>query len=168
MEKFQENTINTNIMTQEEYLKDRVENQIRWYSDNSKLNKRWYQALKTSEIVLAAITPFIVALVNGDTDFLKYIAGSMSITIAILAGLLTAFKFHEKWIQYRSTCENLKHEKYLFETSSSIYAKDNSFNLFVERVEFVISKENSDWTQIVVSSEGKNTNPKNENPGKSS
>ena len=151
-------------MTQEEYLLDRVGGQIRWYSSKSKLNKQWYQGLKTAEIVLAAITPFIVALVSNDTNFLKYMAGAMSITIAILAGLLTAFKFHEKWIQYRSTCENLKHEKYLFETSSSIYAKDNSFNLFVERVEFVISKENSDWTQIVVSSEGKNTNPKNENP----
>ena len=149
-------------MEKEEYLKDRVDNQILWYSDKSKLNKTWYQALKTSEIVLAAITPFIVALVNNDTDFLKYFAGAMSITIAILAGLLTAFKFHEKWIQYRSTCENLNHEKYLFETNSSIYATNSSFNVFVERIEFIISKENSDWTQIVVSSEGKNDKPKNE------
>ncbi len=149
-------------MTQEEYLNERLEKQISWYSSKSKLNKQWYQTLKTSEIVLAAITPFIVALVSGDTDFLKYIAGAMSIIIAILAGLLTAFKFHEKWIQYRSTCENLNHEKYLFETNSSIYATNSSFNQFVERVEFIISKENSDWTQIVVSSEGKKTKPQNE------
>ena len=149
-------------MTQQEYLDERLEKQINWYSNKSKLNKQWYQTLKTSEIVLAAITPFIVALVSSDKDFLKYVAGSMSIIIAILAGLLTAYKFHEKWIQYRSTSENLKHEKYLFETNSSIYTTNSSFNLFVERVEFIISKENSDWTQIVVSSEGKNGKPQNE------
>ena len=149
-------------MTQEEYLNERLEKQINWYSSKSKLNKQWYQMLKTSEIVLAAITPFIVALVSGDTDFLKYIAGAMSIIIGILAGLLTAFKFHEKWIQYRSTSENLKHEKYLFATSSSIYTTNSSFNVFVERVEFIISKENSDWTQIVISSEGKNSKLQNE------
>lgn len=148
-------------MKEEEYLKDRLENQIRWYSDNSKLNKRWYQSLKTSEIVLAAITPFIVALVDNDNS-LKFIAGAMSIIIAILAGLLTAFKFHEKWIQYRTTCENLRHEKFLFATKSGIYATDNNFSVFVERVEFIISKENSDWTQIVVSSEGKNGKIQNE------
>jgi hypothetical protein len=149
-------------MAPEEYLNERLEKQINWYSSKSKLNKQWYQALKTSEIVLAAITPFIVALVSGDTNFLKYVAGAMSIIIGILAGLLTAFKFHEKWIQYRSTCENLNHEKYLFETNSSIYTTNSSFNLFVERVEFIISKENSDWTQIIVSSEVKNTKPQNE------
>jgi hypothetical protein len=149
-------------MTQQEYLDERLEKQISWYSSKSKLNKQWYQALKTLEIVLAAITPFVVALVSSDTDFLKYVAGSMSIIIAILAGLLTAFKFHEKWIQYRSTSENLKPEKYLFATNSSIYATNSSFNQFVERVEFIISKENSDWTQIVISSEGKNGKPQNE------
>ena len=150
-------------MTQDEYLEKRLDDQIDWYSKKSKRNKQCYQVLKTAEIVLAAITPFVVALVSSDTDFLKYVAGSMSIIIAILAGLLTAFKFHEKWIQYRSTSENLKHEKYLFATSSSIYATNSSFNQFVERVEFIISKENSDWTQIVVSSEGKNNKPQNEN-----
>jgi len=149
-------------MTPEEYLKDRLENQINWYSNESKWNKQCYQVLKTAEIVFAAITPFIVALVNSDNTCLKYIAGGMSITIAVLAGLLTAFKYHEKWIQYRSTCEKLKHEKILFLTKTGIYAANN-YNLLVERVEFIISKEISDWTQIVVSSEGKKCKQQNEN-----
>lgn len=149
-------------MTEEEYLKKRLDDQINWYSKKSKQNKQCYQWLKSAEIVFAAITPFIVALVNSDTTCLKYIAGGMSITIAILAGFLTAFKFHEKWIQYRSTCEKLKHEKILFLTNTGIYA-ENNYNLLVERVEFIISKENSDWTQIVVSSEGKNSKHQNEN-----
>ncbi len=149
-------------MTPEEYFKDRLDDQINWYSNESKRNKLCYQVLKTAEIIFAAITPFIVALVNSDTTCLKYIAGGMSIIIAILAGLLTAFKFHEKWIQYRSTCEKLKHEKILYITNSGIYTSNRSFQLLVERVEFIISKENSDWTQITVSSEEKNSKPQNE------
>ena len=58
-------------MIQEEYLKDRLENQINWYSNESKWNKQCYHVLKTAEIVFAAITPFIVALVNSDNTCLK-------------------------------------------------------------------------------------------------
>lgn len=150
-------------MTQEEYLKERLENQINWYNDNSTFNKKCYQALKTIEIVLAAITPFVVAFVNNETNSLKIIAGLMSIVIGIIASILIAFKFQDKWIQYRTTCENLRHEKYLFATNSGIYSDNTNFNVFVERIEFIISKENSDWTQIVISSELTTKNKKNEN-----
>jgi len=98
-----------------------------------------------------------------DDFILKIAAGVMSIVIGIIAGILIAFKFHEKWIQYRTTCENLKHEKYLFTTNAGIYSQEQNFSTFVERVEFIISKENSDWTQIVISSENKQNRQKHEN-----
>jgi len=151
-------------MTKEEYLIERLENQINWYNDNSTFNKRCYQLLKTLEIILAAITPFVVAFVENDTNCLKIIAGLMSITIGIVASILIAFKFQDKWIQYRTTCENLRHEKYLFITKSGIYTENTNFNVFVERVEFIISKENSDWTQIIIPNELTTKNNKNENP----
>jgi hypothetical protein len=150
-------------MTKEEYLTERLEKQINWYNDNSTFNKKFYQLLKTLEIILAAITPFVVAFVDNDTNCLKIIAGLMSIVIGIVASILIAFKFQEKWIQYRTTCENLRHEKYLFITKSGIYTDNTNFNVFVERVEFIISKENSDWTQIVIPNELTTKNKKNEN-----
>lgn len=149
-------------MTQEEYLKERLEFQIDWYNKASTFNKKYYQTLKTIEIVFAAITPFVVAFVNNE-NYLKIIAGLMSIVIGIIASVLIAFKFQDKWIQYRTTCENLRHEKYLFATKSGIYTDNTNFNVFVERIEFIISKENSDWTQIVISNELTTKNKKNEN-----
>jgi hypothetical protein len=141
-------------MNQEEYINDRLEDQIKWYNANSKLNKNYYQTFKIIEIVLAAILPFLIALSENNYS-IKIISGIMSILVGIIASVLIAFKFHEKWIQYRTTCENLRHEKYLFATKSSIYSSNDNFKVFVERVEFIISKENSDWTQLVISTESK-------------
>jgi hypothetical protein len=151
-------------MTQEEYLTERLENQINWYNENSIFNKKCYQTLKTIEIILAAITPFVVAFVNNETNSLKIVAGLMSIVIGIIASFLIAFKFQDKWIQYRTTCENLRHEKYLYTTNSGIYTNNTNFNVFVERIEFLISKENSDWTQIVISNELTTKNEKMKTP----
>ena len=139
-------------MDENKYLSDRLEEQIGWYSRKSTCNKRYYYSFKTIEIILAAIVPFLIAL-SEQFNGLKILSGILSIIVGIVASVLIVFKFQEKWIQYRSTCENLKHEKYLFETKSGIYASNPNFKVFVERVEFIISKENSDWTQIVIAKE---------------
>lgn len=150
-------------MTQNEYLTERLEGQINWYNEKSTINKRWYQFLKTLEIVLASITPFLIALIKLGNSLL-YFAGIVSIIAGIVAGVLIAFKFHEKWIKYRTICENLKHEKYMFITQAGIYSQETSFSIFVERVEYLISKENSEWTKIVFASENKPKKEEHENP----
>ena len=50
-----------------------------------------------------------------------------------------------QWIEYRSTCESLKHEKFLFLSGAEPYCEENSYHLLVQRVEGLISKENSEW-----------------------
>lgn len=137
-------------MDKEEYLNKRLKSQIDWYSNNSNLNKRYYFSLKTTEIILAGTVPFLIALSNND-DNLKVVAGILSVIVGIIASLLMAFKYQEKWIQYRSSCEKLKQEKVMFETQSGFYASNQDLKLFVERVEFIISKENSNWTQLIIS-----------------
>ncbi|NOU16016.1 MAG: DUF4231 domain-containing protein [Bacteroidales bacterium] len=145
-------------MEVEKYINDRLDGQINWYSDKSSINKNYYYFFKTTEIVFAAIVPFLIASSEG-LYIVKFIAGVLSIAIGIISGVLIAFKFQEKWIQYRATSESLKHEKYLYETKSGMYLKNPDFSVFVERVEFIISKENSDWTQIVISKEVKPETP---------
>jgi len=144
-------------MNENEYLKNRLEEQISWYSTKSTTNKKFYYWFKTIEIVFAAVVPFLIALSDGECLY-KIIAGIFSLFVGIVSGILIVFKFQEKWIQYRATSENLKHEKYLFETKSAIYSTNSDFKSLVERVEFIISKENSDWTQIVISNDSKNKN----------
>jgi len=59
------------------------------------------------------------------------------------------YKYQENWVAYRSTCESLKHEKYLYNTKSTPYQGKDSFNLLVQRVEMLISQENSSWAEML-------------------
>lgn len=136
-------------MTEEEYIKKRLDHQIKWYSDKSATNKQLYLFCKIFEIVTAAIIPFL----SGYTDkcpYIKFAIGVLGVIIAILAGVLLVFKFQEKWTQYRTTSETLKHEKYFFETRTGPFQVENSLHNLVERVEYLISKENSNWSQYII------------------
>lgn len=136
-------------MNEQEYIKDRVENQIDWYSAKSQWNQKRFKCLRILEIICAAMIPFLVSYIGEDSLNLKIIVGFLGATIAVISCILGIYKFEENWIQYRTTSESLKHEKFLFLTRSSQYGIENAFPLFVERIESLISKENSSWAQYV-------------------
>jgi len=67
--------------------------------------------------------------------------------IAVIAALMGLYQFQENWTHYRGTCEALRHEKYLFITKTEPYNVGESFPLFVQRIESLISSEQSSWAQ---------------------
>ena len=135
-------------MTQEEYFKDRIDDQIDWYSKRAVLNKKLYHLLKVCEIVFSVTIPFLTGYIN-QNSVIKYIIGVLGLCVAVLAGLIVLYKFQEKWIEYRTAAEGLRHEKFMFLTQSGPYKNDNSLSSLAERVEYSISKENSNWNQMV-------------------
>jgi hypothetical protein len=56
-------------------------------------------------------------------------------------------QYQTNWILYRSTCEALKHEKYLYLSTAGPYstASDRKV-LLAERVEGLVSQEHAKWT----------------------
>ena len=74
---------------------------------------------------------------------------------AIAAGVISLYQFREHWIDYRTTAESLKHEKYMYQTRTGPYAEDESFALLVERAEALISQENTAWKQRLKSQKTK-------------
>lgn len=135
-------------MPPEEYLKQRLDDQIDWYDKKSQWNQRWFKRLRVVEILLATCVPFLVAYVTPDTGYLKVIVGVMGILVALASGSVTLYKFQENWIEYRTTAETLKHEKYLYLTESAPYDGKQAFRLLVERAESLMSKENTSWAQL--------------------
>ena len=133
-------------MDQEQYLQERVEDQITWYGEKSQLNKKWFKFLRITEIVGAAIIPFLAGI-GSSIPYYSVIIGTLGVIIAISAGVSAVYKFHENWLEYRTTSETLKHEKYLFQTKCRPYDQEDSFSLLVQRVEGLISKENSQWSR---------------------
>ena len=138
-------------MTKEEYIERRLDGQISWYDEKSKQNKFYHIISKTSALVFAAVIPFLTAFLTGERLWLILPISICAVLTAIATGISTVFKFQEKWNEYRTTCETLKHEKYLFLTLTRPYGGDesNDFNFFVKRVETLISKENSNWQTYI-------------------
>jgi hypothetical protein len=135
-------------MDQEEYLKNRVDNQIAWYDRKSASNQRWFQLLRVIEIVAAATIPLLTGFVEPFSD-LKIVIGILGLMVAVIAGVLALYQFQENWTAYRATCESLKQEKYLFLTKAEPYNGDAAFSLFVHRVEGLMAEQRAAWMQNV-------------------
>lgn len=134
----------------EKYIKNRLEEQIDWYSKKSTAAQRKYKIIQVIELFLAASTPIIgtIALISKHGTLLTIIMSIFGAIIAILESICTMNKYHENWIQYRYISELLKHEKYLFITKAPPYDEDAAFSLLVQRVERTISSENVNWVGI--------------------
>jgi hypothetical protein len=50
-------------------------------------------------------------------------------------------------VQYRSTAEALKHEKYLFLSQAGPYTGPERLRVLAERVEGLVSQEHAKWTE---------------------
>ncbi|MFY0630857.1 MAG: DUF4231 domain-containing protein [Flavobacteriaceae bacterium] len=135
-------------MTEQEYLSERVDGQIAWYNKKSGINKGYHLKSKALIIIFSALIPFATGYISSERVWLDYGIASLGVLIAILTGLSTLFKFQDKWGDYRLTAEALTHEKYLFQTASGVYnSHEKPFKLFVFRVEKLISKEVTAWSE---------------------
>jgi hypothetical protein len=114
-----------------------------WYSAKSRAARTAFKRIKVTEIVAAAMIPFLTGqLWPGVT----YMVGGLGVLITILEGLLHLNQYQENWTNYRNTAESLKHEKFLFLASAGPYAgAANPRAMLAERVEALISQENSQW-----------------------
>jgi intein/homing endonuclease len=142
--------------TEEEYLQTRVLDQIKWYDKKSSKNKRKFLGMKIAEIILALFIPFLSGYIHSEGDPLKVIIGVLGIVVAAIAGLITLIKYQENWIEYRTTAESLKFEKFLFLSKAGPY-KDvtASYPLFVERFESLISTSTKKWVEYISKKESK-------------
>ena len=140
-------------MDQETYLELRLDDQINWYDKKSISKQKKYKVFKLIEIILASLIPFL-AIFSRDYGVITYAIASAGTLITIIESWLNISKYHENWIEYRSICETLKHEKYMFITNTGIYNTDESFKFLVERVESIISKENVNWANLNKKSKG--------------
>lgn len=133
-----------------EYLETRYKTAVKWCDSKSILNKRYYNIFQISIIVLSAITPILAILE------LKWPTTITASLIAIATGLIKFLKFEENWLNYRTICETLRKEPYLLEAELSDYSRcDDKYKLFVDRVESLISRENTLWLTTISSKDKK-------------
>ncbi len=132
----------------ERYRKERYEDQIAWYDRKSQKYKKLYVYFQSLVIVLALITPVAVAL-EQDMVWLKWLTVVISSLVAIGTTIMKTFTYQETWISYRTTCETLRKEIHFYDWRLGEYgsARDPR-QLFVDRVESLLSQENTRWLSV--------------------
>ena len=100
-------------MTEKEYLEERVENQIKWYSSKSRDIKKKYFTTQVIEIIISALISGC-AQFTIDNKIIGNIITFLGIILVIFSAIRNLFKWQDLWIKYRSTSEMLKREKFLF------------------------------------------------------
>jgi hypothetical protein len=119
----------------------RLEEQIAWYDAKSGLNQRWFKRVKVCQIVTAAAIPVAAA-----ASAPAWLMGGGGALIVVLEGLQQLQQYQQNWTSYRSTCERLKHEKFLFAARAGPYtAVARPDALLAERVEGLVSQEHAAW-----------------------
>ncbi|HEX3471545.1 MAG TPA: DUF4231 domain-containing protein [Silvibacterium sp.] len=124
----------------------RLEDQIGWYSRKSQSAQRKFKRIKVAVILAAAVIPLLTGL---KFPHVALVIGGLGVLITILEGILHLNQYQQIWTVYRSTCEALTHEKFLFLPLAGPYANAaNPRALLAERIEAVMSQENGQWVSL--------------------
>ena len=117
----------------------RLKDQIDWYDKRSRSSQSWYKILKIVVVAIAALIPVLSGLQLSFASFASvpsWVLGTFGAAIAVIEGIQQINQYHANWISYRSTCEALKHEKYLYLANAGPYAGTmGTHRLLAERVE---------------------------------
>ena len=112
-------------MTPEEYLKDRVEDQIEYYDRKSSINKNWFNVFQIITLVASVSVPVLSIFTSA--MWARVMVAILGAATALTTGIVSLYRFRELWIEYRTTAESLKHEKYMFLTKTGPYVGDDAF-----------------------------------------
>jgi hypothetical protein len=134
---------------------DHLQDQIEWYDRKSGSNQKAFKYLKICTISAAALIPLLARVsIRGAS----WLTAGLGVLIVILEGLQQLNQYHANWISYRSTCESLKHEKFLYLAKAGMYGTANDpHSLLAERIESSVSQEHAKWASS--QEQGQKTGP---------
>lgn len=136
-------------MEPNEYIDERLNDQIDWYDSKSAINKKKFYIFKLIQIISTSLVPVLVGSLLR-FHWLLYLISLLSFISIMCEAVLNLYDFHENWIQYRNTAESLKHEKYMYFSNTGAYDSPDidSFKTLVERTEALVSSENVNWANM--------------------
>jgi hypothetical protein len=119
----------------------RLEDQIEFYERRSLANQRGFKLVKAAQLIAAAAIPAVATL-----GLHSAVSATLGAGIVVLEGFQQLNQYQQNWSSYRSTCEALKHEKYLYLANAGPYKGiDDPRALLADRIEGMISQEHAKW-----------------------
>jgi hypothetical protein len=135
-------TANERDALAEQYFKNDLADQRRWYSEKAGLYKTRSELLALLTIVLGALITFLQ--VFGTAWWVPIVSGSIGAIIAIAAGWQRIARYSETWVSYRTASERMKRERRLYTHGAGSYRglpEREAYLTFVEAIEGVIAEE---------------------------
>ena len=135
-------TANERDALAEQYFKNDLADQRRWYSEKAGLYKTRSELLALLTIVLGVLITFIQVL--GPAPWLPIVSGSIGAIVAIAAGWQRIARYSETWVSYRTASERMKRERRLYTHGAGSYRglpEREAYLTFVEAIEGVIAEE---------------------------
>ncbi|MEV4127415.1 DUF4231 domain-containing protein [Nocardia sp. NPDC049707] len=120
----------------------RLTDQRDWYEQKSGSAQRAYRWVKLGQIAVGAAIP-VVALTTT-----AIATAVLSAVVVVAEGAQQLFQWQTNWLSYRATAEALKHEQVLYAAEIGVYASPDRRRVLAERVESLVSQENSRWSEI--------------------
>ena len=120
---------------------ERLEDQVGWYDRKSQSAQRAFKRLKVLQLVAAAAVPVVAA-----AEASPWLTAAFGGVVLVLEGVQQLGQYQNNWITYRSTCEALKHEKYLYLAGAGPYRNSEDPSVVLaEHVEGLVSQEHARW-----------------------
>jgi hypothetical protein len=120
----------------------RLVDQLEWYDRKSRTAQRAFKRVKLLQLVVGAAIP-VVAVVHAPA----VVTATLGSAVVVLEAVQQLYQWQTNWVQYRSTAEALKHEKFLFLSGAGPYTATDRLRVLAERLEGLISQEHARWTQ---------------------
>ncbi|EAR16131.1 DUF4231 domain-containing protein [Robiginitalea biformata] len=140
-------------MNEEQFMRDRVDDQLNWYRKKSTRNKKYHMLFSGIIIVSGSLIPLVAGYSQWNSQFDGLLVACLGVLTAMATGIAALYKFQEKWLSYRTAAEALLREKILYQTRTRAYAGNReAYALFVSNVEDILSNENRGWNEIMASS----------------
>jgi VIT1/CCC1 family predicted Fe2+/Mn2+ transporter len=84
---------------QKKYLNNRIFQKISEFKKKSKKDQYTYYLLQMLAILMAALVPLFSSFVSDDTMHFKWVIAILGGASAIIAAILSLFRFQGKWIK---------------------------------------------------------------------
>lgn len=136
----------------DEQLRQQIEHELYTYARRAVFYKRCYYILTCATIILPALVSVVNVVPSDSPNEIKLTVTILSAVSAVAAGVLGAANVHEHWTSYRSACENLKEEIFLYVKAVAPYDIDDSKereSKFVSNLLNLYHQENSRWKDNV-------------------
>lgn len=134
------------------YVQNRLNDQIKWYSNKSKKAQSCYKKIMISTFILNAAIPTILLFSDFISLVVKVFVTLITAIITILNGIIQLNNYQDIWLNYRTTCENLLREKILYETMSGKYKNvEDPLELLILTCEKIMDSETKEWVNYAYS-----------------